>query len=85
MKERILSGWNFMRMLWLIMGIGITIQAITESNFLMLLPGLYFVFTALANVGCFAGSCATGFNSNTSSKKDAITEIEYEEVPSKNS
>jgi hypothetical protein len=84
MKERILSGWNFMRVLWLLMGIGITIQAITESNFLMLLPGLYFVFTSLANVGCFAGSCAAGFNSKTGNKKDAITEIEYEEVHSKN-
>jgi hypothetical protein len=44
MKERILTGWNFMRVLWLIMGIGILIQAVVERNFLMLLPGLYFVF-----------------------------------------
>lgn len=73
-----------MRVIWLVMGIGITIQAIAAPNFLMLLPGLYFVFTALANIGCFAGSCATGFNANTANKKEAITEIEYEEVGSKN-
>jgi hypothetical protein len=83
MKQRILSGWNFMRILWLMMGIGIVIQAITEKNFLMLLPGLYFVFASLANIGCFAGSCATGYTSNTGTKKEAITEIEYEEVQSK--
>jgi len=83
MKERILSGWNFVRILWLTMGVGVIIQAITERNFLMLLPGLYFVFAALANIGCFAGSCATGFNTNNNNKKEAITEIEYEEIHSK--
>jgi hypothetical protein len=83
MKERILSGWNFMRVLWLIMGIGITIQAITEKNFLMLLPGLYFVFAAIANIGCFAGNCATSYSANTGNKKEAITEIEFEEIQSK--
>lgn len=83
MKQRILSGWNFMRILWLMMGIGIVIQAITEKNFLMLLPGLYFVFASLANIGCFAGSCATGYKNNTGTKKEAITEIGYEEVQSK--
>jgi hypothetical protein len=63
------------------MGVGVTIQAVTEKNFLMLLPGLYFVFASLANIGCFAGSCATGYSSNT--KKKVITEIEFEEVQSK--
>jgi hypothetical protein len=83
MKERLLSGWNFMRVVWLMMGIGIAIQAITEKNFLMLLPGLYFVFAAIANIGCFAGSCGTGYNSRDNNKKEAVTEIEFEEVQSK--
>jgi hypothetical protein len=83
MKERLLSGWNFMRVLWLIMGIGIVIQAITEKNFLMLLPGLYFVFAAIANIGCFSGSCATGYTTSSSNKKESVTEIEFEEVQSK--
>jgi hypothetical protein len=83
MKEKILSGWNFMRILWLLMGIGIVIQASTEKNFLMMLPGLYFVFASIANIGCFAGSCATGFSPNKENKNEAITEIGYEEVHSK--
>ena len=69
-----------MRVLWITIGVGIIIQAVDEHNFFMLLPGLYFVFTALANVGCFAGSCATGINTNTSTKRDAITKIEFEEI-----
>lgn len=83
MKERILSGWNFMRVLWLVMGVGISIQAVTEKNYLMLLPGLYFVFAALANIGCFAGNCATGFNTGINNRKEAVSEIEYEEIQSK--
>ena len=83
MKQRILSGWNFVRVLWLMMGTGILIQAITEKNFPMLLPGLYFVFASLANIGCFGGTCATGYTTNNSNKKEAITEIEFEEVQKK--
>jgi hypothetical protein len=83
MKERILSRWNFVRILWLMMGAGIIIQSVTERDFLMLLPGLYFVFAALANIGCFAGSCATMPQINNGKKKQAITEIEFEEVQSK--
>jgi hypothetical protein len=83
MKQRILSGWNFVRVLWLVMGIGISIQAVTERNYLMLFPALYFVFAAIANIGCCAsGGCATNFNNNNS-KKESITEIEYKEIQSK--
>jgi hypothetical protein len=83
MKERIVTGWNFMRMLWLIMGIGIILQAVAERNFLMLLPGLYFAFAALGNIGCFAGSCTTTPQTNNGKKTQAITEIEFEEIQAK--
>ena len=72
-----------MRILWLLMGIGIVIQAATERNLLMLLPGFYFVFAALANIGCFAGNCATNYKADFNKKKEAITEIKFEEVQSK--
>ena len=72
-----------MRVLWLLMGIGIAIQAVWEKNFLMLIPGLYFVFASLANIGCFAGSCVTSYTSDANTKKEATTEIEFEEVQSK--
>lgn len=58
-----------MRILWLMMGVVIVVQAITEKNFLMLIPGLYFVFASLANIGCFAGSCVTSYTSDANTKK----------------
>ena len=83
MKERLMSGWNFMRVLWLVTGVGIAVQAVTEKNFLMLLPGLYFVFTAVANVGCFAGSCATAYHPGKDARKETATGIKYDEIHSK--
>ena len=82
MKSRILSGWSFIRVLWLIMGIGIGIQAITEGNYVMLIPSIYFVFASIANVGCCAsGGCATDFRKSAS--KESVSEIEFEEIQSK--
>jgi hypothetical protein len=82
MKERILSRWGFVRILWLVMGLGISIQAVTERNFLMLLPALYFVFASIANVGCFAGNCATGYAPRATQNKETTTDVEYEEISS---
>jgi hypothetical protein len=82
MKERILSRWSFVRILWLVMGIGISVQAITERNFLMLIPALYFVFASIANVGCFAGNCATGYAPRSIQNKETTTDVEYEEISS---
>ena len=83
MRSRLLSGWSFFRVLWLVMGMGMGIQAVTEKNLLMLLPAIYFVFAAIANIGCFAGSCATGYSVNNNNKRETTTEIEFEEVQSK--
>lgn len=82
MKERLLRGWNVMRILWLIVGVGIVTQSVNEKNFLMLLPGLYFVFAALANVGCFAGNCSVDYTSQKSNK-GPVADVEFEEVQSK--
>lgn len=82
MKERILKGWNLMRVLWLVMGLGISVEAIKEANYLMLLPALYFAFAAIANVACCAsGSCATNFTGKSNDK--SLTEIEFEEIKAK--
>lgn len=76
MKEMILSGWNFMRWLRLIMGIYIIITSITGKNYVFAVIGGLFVFQAITNTGCAA--CASVPVSNLD-QKDTET-IEFEEI-----
>jgi hypothetical protein len=70
MKRKIFMNWNWVRRVWLLIGTGTAIAAIAEHNYLLLLPALYFVVGAIANVGCFAQSFAVNFKNN----KEAETE-----------
>lgn len=77
MKQMIVSNWNFMRVLRLIMGIAIVVQAVMAKDALFGLAGLLLTGMAIFNVGC----CGTG-GCNTPAKKNAETtkDITYEEV-----
>lgn len=60
MKQRILTGWNWMRVLYLIAGIFIMIQAVANQIWIGLLLGGYFVVMGLFALGCAAGNCYGG-------------------------
>ena len=77
MKSRILHGWNLVRRFWLLVGAGIAIVAVIDKNYLLLLPALYFLLGAILNVGCFAASCTTNFNTN---KERSSEKTEFENV-----
>jgi hypothetical protein len=67
--------------MWLLIGIAISIAAIIEHNNFLLLPAVYFMVGAIANIGCFAQSCAVDFKNN----KDAEPiKSAYEDVHFKN-
>jgi hypothetical protein len=60
MKQRILYGWNFQRVLFLAFGILIIAQAISERSWVGLLPGIYFAAMGLFAFGCAGGNCFDG-------------------------
>ena len=67
--------WNMIRLLRLLMGSAIVIQAIVEKEVMLGLVGLAFAVMALFNFSCCgAGTCYTN------SKKENGKEISYEEV-----
>lgn len=79
--KTILRGWNFMRMLRLVLGIAILVQGIVARDAVTIILGAAFGGMAVANVGCCgAGGCAI----NTRSTKNDIEDVQYEEVVSKN-
>jgi len=80
MKQIILTGWNFMRGFRLIVGLFFLIWGIFKSDTLLILGGVFFLITAIANAGCCgSGGCAVPSKKNSGQE---IEEITYEEVKS---
>ena len=70
MKRKIFKNWNWVRIVWLLIGTGTAIAAIAEHNYFLLLPALYFIVGAIANIGCFAQSCAVNFKGSKEAETD---------------
>jgi hypothetical protein len=83
MKERILKGWTFTRVLYVFMGVFIIIQSISVSQWPMTLFGAYFASMGLFAFGCASGNCFGGTCSTEPLKqaeKKEMDEVEYEEI-----
>ena len=77
MKDIILNNWNFVRVLRLLIGLAIIVQAIVAADLLFGFLGLIFTAMALFNAACCGvGACA----SPAPKSKSASKEISYEEV-----
>ena len=57
MKQRILTGWNFVRVLYLLMGITLIIQSIMAHQYGMALLGVYVAGLSVLGLGCMGGHC----------------------------
>jgi len=77
MKQTILSNWNFFRVLRLLIGIAVIVQAIIANDALFGFAGLIFSTMALFNASCCGyGGCNTTIPEKNASKQ----EISFEEV-----
>ena len=76
--KTIVQGWNFMRILRLVLGIILTIQGIVVAETITIILGVLFAGMAVANIGC----CGTnGCSINPShSIKNKTKDINCEEV-----
>lgn len=79
MLERITTGWTFIRVLYLVMGIIVIGQAVSQQQWLGVLFGAYFASMGVFRFGCAAGNC---YNPTVqkSNNKIATEEITYEEI-----
>lgn len=78
MKQTLLGNWNFMRVIRLVLGIFIIVQAAMIKDWTMGLLGVFFTALPVLNIGC----CGTGA-CTTPPKKNVETntkDISYEEV-----
>lgn len=74
-KQRLLTNWHFMRFVRLIISILILIMAVPAHDWLMASFGVFFLYTALAGVGC----CGTA-RCYVRRDKKSLTDIDYEEI-----
>jgi hypothetical protein len=76
--QTLLSGWNIMRVLRLVIGIAAMIQAYQQSSWPLAVAGFFVMLLALANLGC----CGTaGCTVKSRPRKDnSKNEITYEEL-----
>ena len=58
MTNTVFSNWSVIRIVRLIIGIVIIIQAIDIQNYWIILPGIIFTVMALFNAGCGSAGCA---------------------------
>jgi len=76
--ERILKGWNFMRVIRLLMGLYILAESIRTQDWLFGFAGFFLTATAVWNIGCCGVSgCRPLIRSNAGT---GYKEVIYEEV-----
>jgi hypothetical protein len=73
----ILQGWNFMRIIRLVLAIVILVQGIAAGEAVSIILGVAFGGMAIANIGCCGATGCTVGQRSTNNKSKAI---EYEEV-----
>lgn len=77
MKDTILSNWNIIRILRLVLGLAIIAQAVVLKDTFLGVAGLLFSTMAVFNIGC----CGTSGCAVPAKRSDkTIEDITYEEV-----
>jgi hypothetical protein len=78
--QTLLTGWNFMRLLRLFLGIVIAVQAVESRDAIPAIVASFLLFQAITNTGCCGmNSCASTPSKST---QGAVEEVEYEEIKS---
>lgn len=78
MKQTILTNWTFLRVLRLLVGLAVIVQALIVSDPLLGAAGLLFSSMAVFNAGC-CGTARCATPTKRSSSK-SVNETTYEDV-----
>lgn len=77
MMDRILNGWNVMRIIRLALGIFIVVQGIVTKEWVFAVLGGLFAIMPLLNIDCCG---ASGCSVPVSQSRKKLEDITYEEV-----
>jgi len=86
-KSTLFTNWHLVRILRLVFGIFVLVQAVTMRDAVAGMISALFLFQAFTNTGC-CGASGCAVPSSSVSKEQKIEAVEYEEIksppPSKN-
>ena len=82
MKERILNGWTFTRVFYLLLGSMVIIQSAMSHQWFGVFFGAYFASMGLFAFGCAAGNCFGGqcLGDDTKKADKSFQDVKYEEI-----
>lgn len=84
MIQRIVTGWNLSRILFLAMGCYVMASSVMDRQWLGVALGAYFASMGLFSFGCAAGNCySSSCNTNKQTDVAKINDVEFEEVKQK--
>ncbi len=78
LKEKLSSGWHFIRILRLFFSIVFAVQAAIMKDYLIGMLSLLFLYQVITNTGCYGESCVPKHNNlktNTPSDKIISKEV----------
>lgn len=79
-KQRITSGWNWVRIIYLILGLFVIIQSILIRQWVGMLLGLWFAVMGLFGLGCAGGNCYLNNSTQHPDSKNNFIAKETESV-----
>jgi hypothetical protein len=82
MIQRITSGWTFIRVLYLVLGVFVIAQSIHDKQWVGLVLGAYVAAMGLFAFGCAAGNCYRP-SFTPPKEKSKMQDREFEEIKSK--
>lgn len=81
MKRRILTGWNFRRLLYVALGIAVIAESVSPREWMGILLGGYFAAMGLFAFGCASGNCYGGAcNTPMLDRMREADEVHYTEI-----
>ncbi|OSZ81961.1 hypothetical protein CAP35_01425 [Chitinophagaceae bacterium IBVUCB1] len=77
-KNRLLSGWHFMRVLRLVFGVVFAIQAVIMKDYIIGLMSVFFLYQGITNTGCCGETCTRKYDGAKEKAKNEV--VSFEEV-----
>ena len=60
MLNRLITGWNFIRIIYVVIGVSLIGQFSSQAQWLGVLLGVYISAMGLFGFGCASGNCSDG-------------------------